>query len=57
MTAHVKVFGCRPRRTCRELWRPAYENLQGRKPRFGRADGAASGRRLGYGDLSPVGRE
>jgi len=37
---------------CRKLWRPAYENLQGTKPRFGRLCRAASGGMLSYGDLS-----
>jgi hypothetical protein len=36
----------------RALRRPAYENLQGRKPRFGHVGRAASGRTLSYGDLS-----
>jgi hypothetical protein len=37
---------------CRKLWRPAYENLQGTKPRFGQVGRAALGRALIYGDLS-----
>ena len=39
MSARVKVFGCRPfTDTCRRAETgPAFENLQGRKPRVGRA--------------------
>jgi hypothetical protein len=52
-SAIVKVFGCRPRRTMPQaLAASAYENLQGRKPRFGRVGRAASGGILSYGDLS-----
>jgi hypothetical protein len=36
----------------RALRRPAYENLQGRKPRFGHVGRAASGRTLSYRDLT-----
>jgi len=39
MTAPVKVFGCQPfAEACRRAETgPAFENLQGRKPRVGRA--------------------
>src|SRR5208337_1100248 len=49
MTAYVKVFGCRPfTEACRRAETgPAFENLQGRKPRVGRAP--IRGAR--YGDL------
>ena len=45
----VKVFGCRPfAEACRRAETgPAFENLQGRKPRVGRAPI----RRTRYGDL------
>src|SRR4030081_949113 len=33
--AFVKVFGCRPMTVVRHAPGPAYENLQGRKPRWG----------------------
>ena len=33
MSAFVKVFGCRPLRTVLRVPGPAYEKLQGRKPR------------------------
>jgi len=47
--ATVKVFGCRPfAEACRRAETgPAFENLQGRKPRVGRAPI----RRTRYGDL------
>ena len=38
MSGPVKGFGCRPRRRCGGLWRPASESLQGRKPRWGNAE-------------------
>jgi hypothetical protein len=49
MAAPVKVFGCRPfAEACRRAETgPAFENLQGRKPRVGRAPI----RRTRYGDL------
>ncbi len=48
-SAIVKVFGCRPfAEACRRAETgPAFENLQGRKPRVGRAPI----RRTRYGDL------
>jgi hypothetical protein len=48
-SASVKVFGCRPfAEACRRAETgPAFENLQGRKPRVGRAPI----RRTRYGDL------
>jgi hypothetical protein len=41
-----------PHRQRHVLRGPAYENLQGRKPRVGHSGRAASGRMLSYGDLS-----
>ena len=49
MSGYVKIFGCRPfTEACRRAETgPAFENLQGRKPRVGRAPI----RRTRYGDL------
>src|SRR5207244_12530498 len=41
------------RKRSHALRRPAYENLQGRKPRFRHVGRAASGGTLSDGDLSP----
>jgi hypothetical protein len=47
----VKVFGCRPLRIVPRAWGPAFENLQGTKPRETRP--ARAGRhRPGYGDFA-----